>query len=147
VSILHNPAHLLFGVTGIAMSRRVTTANFFLLGGGVVYLILSVSGLVIEQDSAANFVPVNSADNCHIWAWMSPWSVWVCSPPGSGSPPPPTRPVRSRLISEMPPHETRGCVDSCCSARFFTRCLVSIPPGYGVGSGRRCDGDVEARSI
>jgi Domain of unknown function (DUF4383) len=63
VSILHNIVHLLFGVVGLAMARSVPGATSFLIGGGAVYLVLWVYGLVIDQDSAANFVPVNGADN------------------------------------------------------------------------------------
>ncbi|MGW0466271.1 DUF4383 domain-containing protein [Streptomyces sp. NPDC003027] len=63
VSILHNIVHLLFGVAGIAMARAASTARTFLIGGGAVYLVLWLYGLIIDHDSAANFVPVNSADN------------------------------------------------------------------------------------
>ncbi|BBE24419.1 membrane protein [Arthrobacter sp. MN05-02] len=63
VSILHNIVHLLFGVAGLAMSRTVSGARSYLLGGGIIYAILWIYGLVIGQESAANFVPVNSADN------------------------------------------------------------------------------------
>ena len=63
VSILHNIVHLLFGVAGLAMSRTYSGARAYLIGGGVVYLVLWVYGLVIDQSSAANFVPVNTADN------------------------------------------------------------------------------------
>ncbi len=63
VSILHNIVHLLFGVAGIALSRRADTAKLFLVGGGVIYLVLWIYGLLIDQNSAVNFVPVNSADN------------------------------------------------------------------------------------
>jgi len=63
VSILHNIVHLLFGIVGLAMARTVSGATSFLIGGGVVYLVLWIYGLVIDHDSAANFVPVNGADN------------------------------------------------------------------------------------
>ena len=63
VSILHNIVHLLFGVAGLAMARTVSGARTYLLGGGVIYAILWIYGLVIGQESAANFVPVNNADN------------------------------------------------------------------------------------
>lgn len=63
VSILHNIVHLLFGVVGLAMARTVSGARSFLIGGGAVYLALWLYGLVIDHDSAANFVPVNGADN------------------------------------------------------------------------------------
>ena len=38
-------------------------AGLFLIGGGAVYLVLWIYGLVIDMDSAANFVPLNTADN------------------------------------------------------------------------------------
>ena len=63
VSVLHNLVHLLFGVAGIAVARTFTTARAYLIGGGVIYLVLFVYGLVIDRDTAMNFVPVNSADN------------------------------------------------------------------------------------
>jgi arginine exporter protein ArgO len=63
VSILHNIVHLLFGVAGLAMAKTVSGSKNYLLGGGIIYAILWIYGLVIGQDSAANFVPVNTADN------------------------------------------------------------------------------------
>jgi hypothetical protein len=63
VSILHNIVHLLFGVAGIAMARTDPMARWFLLVGGVVYLLLWIYGLVIDMNAAAYFVPFNSADN------------------------------------------------------------------------------------
>jgi hypothetical protein len=63
VSILHNIVHLLFGIAGIAMARTASTARTFLIGGGIIYLALWIYGLIIDHDSAANFIPVNTADN------------------------------------------------------------------------------------
>ncbi len=63
VSILHNIVHLLFGVAGLAMARNARMARLFLLGGGAVYIVLWIYGLVINQETAANFVPFNTADN------------------------------------------------------------------------------------
>ena len=63
VSVLHNIVHGLFGVIGLALAKSVAGARNFLIGGGVVYLVLTVYGSVIDLDSAVNFVPVNVADN------------------------------------------------------------------------------------
>lgn len=63
VSILHNIVHLLFGVAGILMARTAGQARNYLVGGGAIYLVLWIYGLFIDQESAANFVPVNNADN------------------------------------------------------------------------------------
>lgn len=63
VSVLHNIVHLLFGVVGIAMAKTAAGAKLYLVGGGVIYLVLFLYGLVINLDSAANFVPLNTADN------------------------------------------------------------------------------------
>jgi 4-hydroxybenzoate polyprenyltransferase len=63
VSILHNLVHLAFGVAGFLMARTVNGAYWYLVGGGAVYLLLWLYGLVIDHDSTANFVPLNNADN------------------------------------------------------------------------------------
>ena len=63
VSILHNIVHLLFGVAGLAMARAWDSARAYRIGGGAVYLVLWIYGLLIDHESAANFVPVNDADN------------------------------------------------------------------------------------
>jgi arginine exporter protein ArgO len=63
VSVLHNLVHVLFGVAGLLMARTWDGAKNYLIGGGVIYLVLWLYGLVIPKDSPANFVPVNSADD------------------------------------------------------------------------------------
>lgn len=63
VSVLHNIVHLLFGVAGLALARTVSGARTYLLGGGTIYLVLWLYGLVVEQESTANFIPVNDADD------------------------------------------------------------------------------------
>jgi len=62
VSILHNIVHLLFGLAGIAMARSDSNARTYLIGGGAIYLVLWLYGLVIDHESTANFVPFNAAD-------------------------------------------------------------------------------------
>ncbi|WP_037311815.1 DUF4383 domain-containing protein [Amycolatopsis orientalis] len=63
VSILHNLVHIAFGLAGLAMARTAGSAKGFLIGGGVIYLVLWLYGLLIDHGSTANFVPVNGADN------------------------------------------------------------------------------------
>ncbi|WP_369195166.1 DUF4383 domain-containing protein [Streptomyces djakartensis] len=63
ISILHNLVHLAFGVAGLAMSRTASAARTYLLAGGAIYLVLWLYGLIIGHDSAANFVPLNTADD------------------------------------------------------------------------------------
>ncbi|MDQ0822316.1 hypothetical protein QFZ79_000053 [Arthrobacter sp. V4I6] len=63
VSALHNIVHLLFGAAGLALAKTASGARSFLLYGGIIYLVLFVYGLVIPQDSAGNFVPLNGFDN------------------------------------------------------------------------------------
>ena len=63
ISVLHNLVHLAFGIIGLLLSRTAPGARTFLLGAGATYLVLTVYGVLIDQNSAANFVPVNDADN------------------------------------------------------------------------------------
>jgi hypothetical protein len=63
VSVLHNIVHLLFGVAGLAAARKARNVPPFLFGAAAIYLVLTIYGIVIDHDSSANFVPVNSADN------------------------------------------------------------------------------------
>ncbi len=63
VSVLHNIVHLLFGIAGLLLARSVAGARSFLIGGGLIYAVLWLYGLLIDHDSAANFVPFNTADN------------------------------------------------------------------------------------
>jgi hypothetical protein len=50
-------------LAGLAMARTVSGARGYLIGGGAIYLVLWLYGLVVGQDTAANFVPLNSADD------------------------------------------------------------------------------------
>ena len=59
VSILHNIVHLLFGVVGLALAKTAEGARTFLIGGGVVYLVLWVLGII----GGADWIPANTADN------------------------------------------------------------------------------------
>ncbi|MGQ1799065.1 DUF4383 domain-containing protein [Kocuria oceani] len=63
VSILHTLVHLLYGVSGIALARTVSGARNYLRWDGAVYLLLWLYGLLIDKESTANFVPLNTADD------------------------------------------------------------------------------------
>ncbi|MFE7723113.1 DUF4383 domain-containing protein [Nocardia rhizosphaerihabitans] len=63
VSVLHNVVHLVFGVAGLLAAVGAAQSRMYLIGGGLIYLVLWVYGLVIDLNSDANFVPVNTADN------------------------------------------------------------------------------------
>ncbi len=63
VSILHNIVHLLFGVVGVVCAMRVAASRWYLIAGGVVYLVLWLYGLIVPGEHTANFVPLNDADN------------------------------------------------------------------------------------
>lgn len=63
VSVLHNVVHLLFAMTGLAMAIGSEGARVYLLGGGVVYLLLALYGALVPRAHEANFIPVNTADD------------------------------------------------------------------------------------
>jgi hypothetical protein len=58
VSVLHNILHLLFGIAGLALARTWDGARLFLVGGGVIYLLLWIVGLI----GGLEWLPSNSAD-------------------------------------------------------------------------------------
>lgn len=62
VSVLHNLLHLGFGLVGLVLARSVAGARVFLAGGGALYLVLFVYGLVVNRESTANFIPLNGPD-------------------------------------------------------------------------------------
>lgn len=63
VSILHNLVHIAFGIAGLALARSWDGARTYLLGGGVIYLVLWLYGLFVGANDDANFVPINTADD------------------------------------------------------------------------------------
>jgi hypothetical protein len=63
VSILHNIVHLAFGIAGLALAKTLEGARTFLIGGGVIYLVLWLYGLLIDRGGDANFIPINTAVN------------------------------------------------------------------------------------
>ena len=55
--------HLAFGFLGLVAARSLPWAKNYLILGGAIYLVLAVYGMVIDLDTEANFVPLNTADN------------------------------------------------------------------------------------
>ncbi|WP_375432624.1 DUF4383 domain-containing protein [uncultured Friedmanniella sp.] len=85
VSVLHNLVHLAFGVLGLLFSRSPLRARNFLLYGGLVYLALFLYGIVVEYQSAANFVPFDDADNVlHLVLGIGMIILSVVLDPGRG---------------------------------------------------------------
>ena len=63
VSVLHNLIHVAYGVVGLIVASRPRPAALYLLVGGIVYGVVWLYGLLVEKNSNANFVPLNTADN------------------------------------------------------------------------------------
>ena len=63
VSALHNIVHLAFGVIGFLLATSWNGARAFLIGGGAIYLLLTIYGLLVDRHEDANFVPLDKADN------------------------------------------------------------------------------------
>lgn len=59
VSVLHNLVHLGFGLVGFALARTWDGARLYLIGGGVIYLLLWILGLI----GGADWIPANNADD------------------------------------------------------------------------------------
>ncbi|PTR32104.1 uncharacterized protein DUF4383 [Rhodococcus sp. OK519] len=59
VSVLHNVAHIAAGAVGLAMSRTLAAAEMFLIGSGLLAVLLAVYGLVIDAETGSNFMPID----------------------------------------------------------------------------------------
>ena len=59
VSILHNLVHGLFGIAGLALAKTASGARTFLIGGGAIYIVLWLLGLV----GGADWIPANTPDD------------------------------------------------------------------------------------
>ncbi|MDQ4088893.1 MAG: DUF4383 domain-containing protein, partial [Actinomycetota bacterium] len=57
VSVLHNIVHLLFAV-GLIAAARYSWSRAYLIGGGIGYLGVVLYGLIVDQESDANFLPL-----------------------------------------------------------------------------------------
>jgi len=59
ISVLVNIIHLLFGIAGLAIARTWEGARLYLIGAGVIYLVVWVIGILGGLD----WVPFNDAEN------------------------------------------------------------------------------------
>jgi hypothetical protein len=63
VSILLNLVYLIVGVAGFLQARTAVTARNYFVMGGVLFGVLWLYGLVIDQEGSSNILAVNGADN------------------------------------------------------------------------------------
>lgn len=84
VSMLHNLIHIATGLAGLVAATSARAGASFRLMGGVLYGVVLIYGLAVDQSSPANFLPVNDADNWLHAGWRSAWSS-SDSPCGGGS--------------------------------------------------------------
>jgi len=64
VSVLHNLVHGLFGLAGLALAKTASGARTYLIGGGAIYVLLTV----IQAIGAGDWVPLVGAD---IWLHLA----------------------------------------------------------------------------
>ena len=63
INIIENIAHLAFGVAGLLLSKSWSGAKNFFIWGGAIYLGLWLYGMLIDEQSAANFMGMNEASH------------------------------------------------------------------------------------
>lgn len=61
ISMVHNLLHLVFGVTGLLLATSYGKARAYLVGGGLIFLVLWLCGLLADQ--VRNTLPLNGADH------------------------------------------------------------------------------------
>ena len=62
VNILEVVVHFAYAVAGFAMARTVSASRAYFLGGGAIYFVVWIYGL-LTWDSNANIIGVNEAAN------------------------------------------------------------------------------------
>jgi hypothetical protein len=63
VNVLENIVHALYAVAGFAAAASWAASKTYFIWGGIVYLGVWLYGLLIDLNSAANFIGVNEAAN------------------------------------------------------------------------------------
>ncbi len=59
MSVLHNIVHGLFGIAGLALAATASGARTFLVGGGAIYVVLWLLGIL----GGADWIPSNRLDD------------------------------------------------------------------------------------
>jgi hypothetical protein len=62
VNVLHSGVHVLFGLMGIAMSRRWDLARTYCRIVAVSYALLAVLGLIPQLNTVLGFIPIHGHD-------------------------------------------------------------------------------------
>jgi len=65
VSILNNIAHLLFGFAGLLMAQSIRAARYYLVSGGMVYLLLYLYVNAASQDNSIGLSAVGANHILH----------------------------------------------------------------------------------
>lgn len=79
VSVLHNIAHMLFGV-GILAAKRHRSALQYLLVAGLLYVVLFVYGLIASEKGDENFLPTNNGDDVlHVVLALALLGSWAAA--------------------------------------------------------------------
>ncbi len=63
VNWLENLVHLAYGVVGLLAARSARAARAYFLAGGAAYVVLGLLGFLVDLDSVANVLGVNTAGN------------------------------------------------------------------------------------
>ena len=63
INILENIVHLLYAVAGFAAAASFVASRNYFIWGGAVYLVVWLYGILIDLESSANFLGVNTAAN------------------------------------------------------------------------------------
>lgn len=61
-SVLQNVIHVLYGLAGLALSRLPSTSLLYLRAGGILAAAIWIFGLLVDKQSMANSLPLNTVD-------------------------------------------------------------------------------------